>query len=150
MYGNDDYCELAVRRIRKGNWVRLIALKPTAEFYGWTTVFPLVREAQDVDYPGGIRPMPVRRNLTNYRALPLYVCRSKSNRQGFPRGLTNRFRVTNNATRLDLAAIAQAIQIDYGWMTARYGERVPKCQWDSVELPDAYCHFDLRAADSVA
>ena len=78
------------------------------------------------------------------------ICRSKKNKQGNPAGLTNAFRVTNNATRFDLYAIAQAVSIDYGWMEAEYGYRRSRDEWMSFDLPDSYCHLDLRAADCTA
>ena len=150
MYTAQEFCTLAVRRISRGNWVKLMCLRPTADFYGWSSVFPDWIDAQFTDYPGNIRPMPIGVGYRGYRGMRLRICRHKTKRQGHPAGLTNCFRVTNNASNMDLYAIAQAVGIDYGWMEAKNGYRRPKAEWDSFDLPDQYCHLDLRAADCLA
>ena len=147
VYKLDDFCELAIRRIAFANWVRLIALKSTADFYGWTEVFPTLNEAKRVDYPDGLMPHPGRKNLRRYRAHPLVICRSDVTKQGFPVRLTNRFRVTNNARALDLATIAQATQIPFSWMTDKNNTRLCAEHWLSYPVPDSYCSFDKRAAN---
>ena len=147
MYYTHEFVELAIRRLAKGKWVRLIALERTADFYGWSTVFPLLSDAKRVDYPTGIRPMPCRPSVSSYRARPVYICRSVTSKHGYPKRLTNRFRVTNNAATIDLAAIAQATQIPFGWMTDKAQNRVSSDRWMAHPLPDSYCHFDKRAAN---
>ena len=61
--------------------------------------------------------------------------------------MTNRFRVTNNATTLDIAAIAQATQIPFSWLTNKSNERWDLEHWMSYPMPDTYCSFDKRAAN---
>ena len=146
-YFLEEFCELAIRRIQKGNWVRLIALRPTAEFYGWSTVFPNIWDAKRVDYADGLFPHPGRKNLRRYRAHPLVICRSEVTKQGFPVRMTNRFRVTNNATTLDIAAIAHATQIPFSWLTDKSNARLDQEHWMSYPVPDTYCSFDKRAAN---
>ena len=147
MYFSKDFCALAIRRISRGNWVKLMCLKPTADFYGWSDVFPDILDAQSVDYPGNIRPLPIGAGYRGYVGKRLRICRSKTSKQGHPARLTNCFRVSNNASNMDLYAIAQAVKIDYGWMEAKNGYRRDKAEWDSFDLPDAYCHLDLRGAN---
>lgn len=147
VYKLSDFVELAVRRISKSNWVRLIALESTADFYGWTEVFPSLNEAKRVDYPDGLFPHPGRKNLRMFRAQPVHICRSETTKHGFPIRLTNRFRVTNNTRDVDLIAIAQATQIPFGWMTTRSGQRREQEYWMGIDLPDSYRHFDKRAAN---
>ena len=147
MYYAHEFLELAIRRLAKGKWVRLIALKSTADFYGWSTVFPLIADAKSIDYPSGIRPMPMRPKLTNYRACPLYICRSEVSKHGYPKRLTNRFRVTNNAATVDLVAIAQATQIPFGWMTDKAQQRISSDRWLAHSMPERYCHLDKRVAN---
>ena len=124
-----------------------MCLKPTADFYGWAAVFPDIIDAQRVDYPGNIRPMVGRPRYRGHLGKRLRICRHKTRTQGHPAGLTNCFRVTNNASNLDLYAIAQAVSIDFGWMEDKSFRRVSKEKWLSFDLPDKYCHLDLRAAD---
>ena len=116
--------------------------------YGWNRVFPRLIDAKAADYPGNVMPMPTKLNARNYRGRSLRICRSKGPAGGNPAGLTNAFRVSNNCTELDLYAIAQAVSIDYGWMSTKGGHRKRKAAWDAFDLPDRYCHLDLRGADS--
>ena len=150
LYKNDDFTQLAIRQLPRGEWVRLIALKATANFYGWAEVFPTWNQARALTNDGTTRRPAYTIRPRRYRGVRHFICRDLNTTQGFPARLTNCFRVTNNATAQDLVAIAQATQIDYGWMTAKYGERRKKACWDAIELPDSYCHFDLRAAESEA
>lgn len=146
-YSNEEFCELAIRRIGLGNWVRLIALKPTAEFYGWSTVFPDIWDAKRVDYPDGLFPHPGRKYLRRYRAHPLVISRCDTTKQGFPVRLTNRFRVTNNACVVDIAVIAQATQIPFSWLTDKKNNRLSQEHWLDYPVPDSYCGFDKRVAN---
>jgi hypothetical protein len=145
VYKLDDFIELAIRRIAFANWVRLIALKTTADFYGWTEVFPRLNEAKRVDYPDGLMQHPGRKNLRRFRAHPLVISRHEGGKHGYPVRLTNRFRVTNNAAELDLATIAQGTQIPFSWMTNKRGTRLCAEHWLSYPVPDSYCSFDKRA-----
>ena len=147
MYRTDEFVHLAIRRISKGNWVQLMSLKSTADYYGWTEVFPDLFEAKSVDYPGNIRPWPTKLNGKNYKGCRLRICRDKTYGSGNPAGLTNCFRVSNNASKLDLYAVAQAVKVDFAWMNDKTGARIKRSHWRSVDLPDEYCHCDLRAAD---
>ena len=146
MYRSDEFSVLAIRRLSKGKWIKMFVLKATADFYGWSSVFPAIEDAEAVDYPDGVRPFPSRTDPRNYKGFPLYISRYQLNTSGYPRGMTNRFRVSTNASNLDLVAIAQAVQVDYGWMEAKYKERRTRAKWNSIDLPDTYCHCDLRAA----
>jgi hypothetical protein len=148
MYRTDEFVHLAIRRISKGNWVQLMCLKATADFYGWSAVFPSLIDAKLVDYPGNVFPMPTKLNGKNYRGRRLRICRKKEPHGGNPAGLTNCFRVSNNCSKRDLVAIAQAVKVDFGWMNAFYGERISREDWLAIDLPDSYCNFDLRAAHS--
>ena len=124
-----------------------MCLKPTADFYGWSEVFPAFNDARSVDFPDGLRPLGPRPSYRGHRGKRLRICRSKTSTTGYPAKLTNAFRVTNNARNVDLIAIAQAVKVDYGWMEGQYGYRRRKEEWDAFDLPDSYCHLDLRAAD---
>lgn len=145
-----SFASLAVRKTKRGSWVQLMCLQGTADFYGWSSVFPTVVEAKAVERNGVLFSPTLKSDYRGHRGRRLRICRSKKSKQGHPAGLTNAFRVTNNATSLDLYAIAQAVSVDYGWMEAEYGYRRSRDEWMSFDLPDAYCHLDLRAADCTA
>lgn len=146
-YYAHDFCELAIRKLSEWDWVRLMCLQATADFYGWSEVFPTIDDAKREDYAGRKRYFGHPRGYRGHRGTRLRICRSKTSTTGYPGKLTNAFRVTNNARNNDLIAIAQAVKVDYGWMEAKYGERRKKAEWDAIDLPDSYCHLDLRAAD---
>ena len=150
LYKREQYVQLAIRQLPRGEWVRLIGLKATADFYGWSEVFPTWNQARAVVNDTTTRRPAYSISPRRYKGVRHFICRDLNTTQGFPAGLTNCFRVTTNATAQDLIAIAQATQINYGWMTAKYGERRKKACWDAIELPDSYCHLDLRAAESEA
>ena len=147
MYFAEEFAHLAIRRISRGNWVQLMCLKATADFYGWSSIFPPLLQAKRVDYPGNVFPMPGRLTARQYRGTRLRICRKKTNNGGNPAGLTNCFRVSNNATNLDLTCLAQAVSVDFGWMNDKSMARIPRDRWLSRHLPDTYCNFDITAAN---
>ena len=150
MYFSHDFACLAVRRISKNNWVKLMCLRATADFYGWSDVFPDFIEAQQYERPGLIYNPTLKKNYRGYRGHRLRICRSKTTKQGHPAQQTNCFRVSLNAAVMDLYAIAQAVNIDYGWMEGKNGYRRSRDEWMNFDLPDSYCHLDLRAANCFA
>ena len=150
MYLSSDFSCLAVRRISRNNWVKLMVLRKTAEFYGWDRVFPDFIEAQQFERPGFLVNPYLKANYRGYRGHRLRICRHATSRQGNPARLTNAFRVSLNATVNDLYAIAQAVSIDYGWMENKNGYRRPKAEWDAIDLPDSYGHLNIRAANCFA
>ena len=150
MYASSDFACLAIRRISKNNWVKLMCLRATADCYGWSRVFPDFIEAQQFERPGYLVNPYLRKNYRGYRGHRLRICRHDTRKQGHPAGLTNCFRVSLNCSTLDMYAIAQAVGIDYGWMENKNGYRRSRNEWESLDLPDSYCHLDLRAADCFA
>ena len=146
MYRLEDYSHLALRRISKGNWVQLMCLKTTADFYGWSDAFLPITEAKLVDYSDGVMRWPRKLNGRNYRSLRLYICREKLHRRGYPRDLTNCFRVTRNVATRDLYALAQAVKVDFGWMNDQNYRRVRRAEWLRPDLEALGCASNtLRA-----
>ena len=142
-----SFVSLAIRKTKRDSWVQLMCLKATADFYGWSAVFPSIEDAKAVERNGFLINPVLRNHWRGHRGKRLRICRAKGSKQGNPAGLTNAFRVSNNATNFDLYAIAQAVSVDYGWMEGQYGYRRSRDEWMDYELPDDYCHLDLRAAD---
>ena len=142
-----SFVTLAIRKAKGGDWVKLMARKATADFYGWSAVFPGIGEAKLRDGDGIAFNPVLKKNVRGHRGIRIHICRSTVNKHGQPAGLTNSFRLTNNATNFDLYAVAQAVSVDYGWMANKTGHRRSKADWDAFDLPDDYCHLDLRAAN---
>lgn len=131
LYKTEDFVKLGVRAKPNRRFVWMRVLKSTADFYGWSTAFPpllqLKKETLDVPFlvdqgrkSGGPKP-----------GYSVVICRSEST-AGWPAGLTNRFTVSSDASLKDLALIAQAVKVDWGWMTAHYGERKRRGWWEQA------------------
>ena len=111
----------------------LIALRTTADYYGWTEQFPEWGPETTLS-PDGRRycVSPTRRGRLECEAgKRLRVCRSPS-RQGQPRGMTNAFKVSNNCGLIDVAEVAHFTQGDWHWMTSPYGERISRDRWEEM------------------
>ena len=111
----------------------LIALDSTARFYGWTKEFadwepPTVGTSGsytlhvDPGRRGGLQMQAGRRH---------YICRSPV-KAGYPRGLTNAFKLSRNCGLLDLAELAHFTEGDWHWLTSPYGERIRRDQWERI------------------
>lgn len=111
----------------------VIAWRTTAEFYGWTDEFEEWTPkafAQVGDYELCIDPGR-KACLQNHAGRRHYVCRSPVT-CGYPRGLTNAFKVSRNCGLLDLAELANFTKGDWHWMTSPYGERIGRDHWERI------------------
>ena len=122
IYKNEDFTRLAIRRLKTGKYVWLSALKATAALYGWDKAFPTVIEAKRAASPDGYIKSPGRRGWKNGGGKTYRISRSPKT-QGYPPGLTNTFRLSNDATRLDLAQVANSTQVDWHWIALPRGGR---------------------------
>ena len=139
MYFSHEYVHLAIRKIRPGDWVQLMCLKTTADYYGWSETFPDISTAKAIDSGDGLIQFPTRKRPRRTRALRLYISREKAHKKGYPRGLTNCFRVSRNVCNRDLVAMAHATTVDFGWMNDVGYNRVTRDEWLAREIPSARC-----------
>ena len=110
----------------------LIALRTTADYYGWTEDFP-IWTPKTVAVSGGYELCvdPGRRGRMFCEAgIRLRVCRSPST-AGNPRGMTNAFKVSTNCGKWDIAEVAHFTQGDWYWMTGPHGERIERARWEA-------------------
>lgn len=129
---SNRWVELAVRRLAKGRYVKLICLKNTADFYGWSEFFPTVIESRLADGDGqSLRVSNMRRGHHRGRHAYVRISRS-SDKQGHPSGVTNQFRVSQCATQRDYAEIASGIGVDYGWMEDKNNRRRSREEWELI------------------
>lgn len=128
MYKDDDFTTLGLRVTKSGRFIWLRALKETAAFYGWDKAFPTLIKLKQETTGGGAIMDPGRRVGTFKGGRRHLICRDKST-AGWSKGLTNAFCVSGDATTRDLMAIAKATEVDWEWMTAKFGERRPKWRW---------------------
>ena len=111
----------------------LIALRTTADYYGWTEEFP-VWTPKTVRTEGDRRICydPGRKGNTYCEAGRRHkVCRDPS-RCGTPAGKTNRFKLSVNCGLVDIAEVAHFTQGEWYWMSAPNGERVSRERWEEI------------------
>ena len=131
MYKAEDFIRLGIRATPSGNYIWLKALKATAAFYGWDQVFPTLMELKEQTTGTTWQYDVGRRGNKTSGGITYTICRAKTT-QGTPKGLTNNFAMSSNAATKDLARVAKATQVDWHWMTTRYGERVPRRTWEET------------------
>ena len=124
------YLKLLLARTegRKDQW--LIALKATADFYGWTAAYPIwsPRVLYSVDGREVCSDPGRRGQLYRQRGRLHRICRADS-RQGNPAGKTNQFKLSNSCTLATMAELAHHTQGDWRWMTGPNFKPVLRDDW---------------------
>ena len=129
----DSYVKLLLHRPNASASKYLIAMRATADYYGWTKEFEVwtpkpVDLGDDRTYfmdpgrKGHVMHEPGRRHR---------ICRSPVT-QGYPKGLTNAFKVSRNCSLLDLAEVAHFTDVDWHWMDSPFGERIFRDHWERI------------------
>ena len=132
-WDNSRYVKLLLHRPEKGLDRWLIALRATADYYGWTEEFK-VWSPKPVEVIGGLTFFRDPGRLGEMFCEPgrrHRICRSPS-RGGNPRGMTNQFKVSNSCTITDLAELANFTKRDWYWMSGPTGERISRIHWSSL------------------
>lgn len=133
----EDYVQLRLGLATETKNKYLIALRTTADYYGWTEEFepwrPKVVYSQggydfchDVGRRGGLKHLGGRRHR---------ICRSPKT-SGMPRGMTNQFRVSNSCGLAELAELAHFTKVDWHWMDCPFGERITRERWEGIYQAD--------------
>jgi hypothetical protein len=116
------YVKLSLRdpEVTRDYWVKC---------YGWTKHFPEWRPKGHwsgkywMAHEQTSRSSPASRHGKRLR-----ICRLTS-KGGYPAGHTNCFRVSGSCTDLDLARLAAATAVPWGWMETRFHERRTRDRW---------------------
>ena len=110
----------------------LIAMGATADHFGWSEHFPIWAPKPWAFKDGRqFCKDPGRRGDVRTEAgCTLRISRSPC-KNGFPKGLVHRFKVSNNCTLWDIAEVAHFSQGDWYWMTGPTGERIDRVHWES-------------------
>lgn len=130
---SNDFVKLLLWRSQGKKDKYVVALRATAEFYGWTKEFE-EWSPRALWESGGYEMCvdPGRKgNLILASGKRLRVCRS-ANKQGYPKGLTNQFKVSRNCGLLDIAELAHFTERDWRWMDGPYGERIDRERWERI------------------
>ena len=132
-WDNEQYIKLLIWRPEKAADRWLIALRATADYYGWSEKFPiwtpkpvLVTDRYTYATMPNTRAEMFCENGRRHR-----ICRADS-KHGMPRGMTNQFKVSKSCTMVDMAEIAALTKVDWNWMTAPSGERLSRAHWLSI------------------
>ena len=132
-WDGSKYVKLLIWRPDQGPDRWLIALRTTADYYGWTQEFEewspkpaFVENGITFVRDPGRRGEMFCEGGRRHR-----ICRSP-NKGGQPAGLTNQFKVSNACTLLDLAELANFTQQDWYWMSGPTGERISRIRWASI------------------
>lgn len=134
MYKNEDFIRLGIRVASGNRYIWLKALKSTAAFYGWDQMFPTLMELKEQTTGSRWMTDPGRRGWKTGGGVRYTICRSSS-KQGSPKGLTNDFAMSGQASIRDLARVAKATQVDWHWMTNREGLRISRGTWEKTPTP---------------
>ena len=115
----------------KPKW--LIALRTTADYYGWSNHFE----------PWGPKPIEVgdgrvygydpgrRGGLQWSGGVKLRIGRAEA-RLGYPRQTTNRFRVSSAVSQFDLAELAHFTDGDWHWMESKSLVKITADRWEAM------------------
>ena len=129
-WSDKDYVKLLIWRPPSGPDRWLIALRTTADYYGWTQQFepwsPKVAYSQ-----GGydfVASQSKRGRMYCESGIQLRISRHPS-RQGHTPGMVNAFKVSASCTMFDLSEIAHLTQVDWYWMSSPRGGRLSREEW---------------------
>lgn len=132
-WDNAKYVKLLLHREAGTQDKYLIALRTTADYYGWTEHFPIwslkpvrTEGTRVLGYhPGGRGEMFCEGGRRHK------VCRHPS-RNGTPAGKTNRFKLSANCGLVDIAEVAHFTQGEWYWMDAPNGKRISRERWEEI------------------
>ncbi len=131
MYKNEDFVRLGIRTTSDGRYIWMSCLKATAEFYGWANTFPTLLELKTQTTGSPFTQDTGRRGYKNGGGQVITICRNPST-HSFPRGQTNSFRVSKQATQKDIRLIAKTTEIDWAWMSTPKTGRRPRSWWEKT------------------
>lgn len=130
---HDPYIKLQIglSTTKRSKWV--VALKTTADYYGWTEAFPVwapqggftVGDRYYHQHPGkrgGNRLCGGNRHR---------ICRARTT-AGYPRGMTNAFRLSSSCATVDIAELAHFTKGDWCWIEGLHGERISRERWEAI------------------
>ena len=131
-WDNSKYVKLLLEREEGEQDKYLIALRTTADYYGWTKHFP-AWTPRPIGTSGGyvLAMCPgMKGEMFCEAGTRLRISRAK-NTNGWPRAKTNAFKVSNNCTLWDIAEVAHFTEGDWYWMTSPTGTRILRGNWEA-------------------
>ena len=132
-WDNSKYLKLLLYRPPTGPDRWLIALRTTADYYGWTKHFE-PWSPKTIQASGGYsfsRDPGRRGEMFCEGGVQLRICRS-TQRQGFPAGATNSFKVSKSCTLFDIAELAYLTEVEWHWMSNPGRQRISRNRWLAI------------------
>ena len=131
-WDNSKYVKLLLQRKAGTQDKYLIALRTTADYYGWTQEFPTW--TPEIAFTSGgyefFREPGRRGEMFCEAGRRIRVSRSPV-KSGWPAGLVNQFKISENCGLWDLAEVAHFTQGNWHWMTCPFGERISRELWET-------------------
>ena len=132
-WDNNKYVKLLLERREGKRDKYLIALRTTADFYGWTQEW---EEWQPKSWTGTdgrqyCRDPGRRGEMFCEAGTQLRICREPS-QGGWPSSKTNAFKVSHNCGFGEIAEIAHFTTVEWFWMTGPTGGRIKRESWEEI------------------
>ena len=128
---DEQFVKLLVKRDTGTQDKFLIAMRATADHYGWLEEFPIWTPKPS--YTQGGREyflMPsTRGELRCQGSISLTVSQSPS-KHSFTKGLVHRFQLSHNCGLWAISEVAHFTQRDWHWMSDPKGQRIDRARWE--------------------
>ena len=59
------------------------------------------------------------------------ICRARTT-AGYPRGMTNAFRLSTSCSTIDIAELAHFTKGEWFWIEGLHGERISRERWEAI------------------
>ena len=129
-WSDKDYVKLLLYRPPTGADRWLIALRTTADYYGWTQKFetwgPKIAYSQGgYDFVAS----PSRRGRMYCESGRKHRISRDPSRRGHTPGLCNQFKLSNSCTLFEMAELAYLTEVNWYWMSGPTGSRISRDEW---------------------
>ena len=129
-WSDKDYIKLLIERPETGPDKWLIALRTTADYYGWSEKFPeWSPKVHSTDGKYEFVASPTRRGRMYCESGRKHRISRDPSRRGHTPGLCNQFKVSNSCGIKDLAEVAALTDGEWFWMSSPRGERISREKW---------------------
>ena len=132
-WDNSKYIKLLIfRQSREAPDKWLIALRTTADYYGWSEKFEIWTPKPLYEEGGYTFCMaPVGGEMFCESGRRHRICRVAT-KHGYPHGMTNAFKVSRTCGLFDLSEIAHFTKGNWNWMCSPSGERITRDRWEAI------------------
>lgn len=110
----------------------LIALRTTADYYGWTKEFEVWRPKIAYQQGGySFFQERGRGQMFCEAGQRVRICRVAT-KHGYPHGMTNAFKLSRTCGLFDFSEVAHFTEGEWHWMSSPSGERISRDRWEAI------------------